>query len=83
MNTRRRLPARTRAEAAVGGPHPSWVESSEVHPLTAGRRTTLDWFAPAVHPSNGGADYVSLRVSGRNSVGNTIRQDVVRAYGVR
>ena len=57
-------PGTTWAEAAVGGPNLSWVESSDVHALTAGRRTTLDWFAPVVHPSNGGGFWSSTRYGG-------------------
>lgn len=54
----------TWAEAVVGGPSFSWAQSSEVHPLAAGRRTTQDWLAPVAHPSNGGGFWSSTRYSG-------------------
>ena len=39
------------------------------------------WYA--AHFTAPARGYVSLRVSGRDSAGNTITQDVVRAYGLR
>ena len=57
-------PGTTWAEAVVGGPRFAWSQSSEVHPLVAGRRTTQDWLAPVVHPSNGGGFWSSTRYSG-------------------
>lgn len=54
----------TWAEAVVGGPSFAWAQSSEVHPLTAGRRTTQDWLGPIAHPSNGGGFWSSTRYSG-------------------
>ena len=38
------------------------------------------WSASFTAPSRG---YVSLRVRGRDSAGNTVTQDIVRAYGLR
>jgi subtilisin family serine protease len=52
------------AEAAVTGPEQEWVTSSETHSLTAGRRTTNNFFNPVAHPSNGGAFWNSTRYSG-------------------
>ncbi|HET7900938.1 MAG TPA: S8 family serine peptidase [Candidatus Nanopelagicales bacterium] len=54
-------PGTTWAEGVLGGPDLMWSQSSEVHPLAAGRRTTQDWLAPVVHPADGGGFWSSFR----------------------
>ncbi|SHM23217.1 S8 family serine peptidase [Actinacidiphila paucisporea] len=61
-------PGTTWAEDAVTGPDLEWESNGAITAYKAGSRVTRDWFAPVVHPRNGGGYWWSERQQGFLSI---------------